>query len=166
MANHIWNGNTHDSSQKMIVIIAWIYLDFILSKSFQKKNYLMRHIRSNIFCNKFLNCLRNLFEIVSSFMQTMSVPIQPGSLKILWTKSLRIALNQTYSPDLVQSYFVLFEYIKYIKSCLRRDSYPSENALLDVIHTIFKNFFEGNVQRLDGKTDLSLRTQMLLLSIK
>jgi hypothetical protein len=48
----------------------------------------MRPIISNIFCNQFLNCVRNPFGIVSSFMQTMSDLIHPGSLKIFMSRIL------------------------------------------------------------------------------
>jgi hypothetical protein len=36
-------------ARKMMVIIAWIYFDFTLSKSFQKENHLMQPTLSNIF---------------------------------------------------------------------------------------------------------------------
>jgi hypothetical protein len=60
---------------KMIVTVAWIHVDFTLSKSFQKENQLMQSTTSNRFYNQFLNCIRNPFGFISSFMQTMPDPI-------------------------------------------------------------------------------------------
>jgi hypothetical protein len=100
-------------------------------------------------------------------MQTMQDPIRPGSFKkfqkFCEQNSLRIAPHPSYSPDLASSYFFLFGYVNY---CLNGHSYPSEKALLDAIHTVFRNHFEGHVQRLDEEIVLSHCTRRSLLSIK
>jgi hypothetical protein len=147
----------------MTITIAWIHLGFTSSKSFQKENYLMRPITSEIFCNQFLNCVRNTFGIVTSFMQTMLDPIWSGSLKNFMSK----ILCELHSSTLFSWFSTLILFLfRYVSHCLTGHSYHSEKALLDTIHTIFRNHFEGHVQGLDGETCLSRCIWRPLLFIK
>jgi hypothetical protein len=81
MVNHPWNGNIHDSSQKnddhnrMDSSRFHVVEIHPKGKPLNATHYI-EHILQQI-----LKCVRNLFGIVSSFMQTMPDLIQPGSLK-------------------------------------------------------------------------------------